>query len=132
MKNFIKIIFLVGLVLLPLCMPSWSIARADDRQTNDGRFSPHYYTVRNILRNHGSLVPPAVPGSTSLLGTKTISMAQVELKSDVAFENGVYEFQARLESTRHLVRLRKQSGKWRMDVYDETGARLTARYTLHR
>jgi hypothetical protein len=96
------------------------------------RYSPHYYTVRNILRNHRYLKPSTPPMASALLPAVRISLSDVELESDVVFRGGAYDFRARLAGTPREVRLRKRDGDWILEVRDEMEDRVLGTYVLER
>jgi hypothetical protein len=94
------------------------------------RFSPHYYTVRNIFRNHRRLAPASPPMGSGLLGGAPIPISEVSLESDVVFQGGVYEFHARLRDTVSKVRLRRKDGRWFLEVLDDFSDRILSGYVL--
>ena len=91
------------------------------------RFSPHYYTVRSILRNHRSLRPQS---STEALGSDVISVSEVDMQSDVIFQNGSYEFHAEIHGFDYKIDMRKSRGKWELVLRDEGNDRLIGKFVL--
>jgi len=94
------------------------------------RFSPHYYTVRNIIRNHRVLTPAGGGPGNSLMGGSSIPISEVEIDSDVIFQGGSYEFHARIQDAVSKVRLRKRDSRWILDIVDDFSDRVLATYVL--
>lgn len=96
------------------------------------RHSPHFYTVRNILRNHRSLQPASSSAGSALLPGTSISTSEAELESDVVFERGAYEFHLRLQDNVFKVKLRKTDGEWLLEIHDEFDGSVLGAYVLKR
>ena len=92
------------------------------------RYSPHYYTVRSILRNHRSLRPQG--SSEGALGSDAISVSEVDMQSDVIFQNGSYEFHAEIHGFDYKIDMRKSRGKWQLELRDEGNDRLVGSFVL--
>lgn len=94
------------------------------------RHSPHYYTVRNILRNHRSLQPASAARGN--LPSTSVSTSEVDLESDVVFEGGSYHFHMRMQDSVFKVQLRKTGGEWVLEIRDERDDSVLGAYVLKR
>ena len=94
------------------------------------RFSPNYYTVRNIFRTHRRLTPAPPPMASGFVAGPSIPIGEVELDSDVVFRGGVYEFHARIQDAVAKVHLHRRDGRWILDVIDDFNDWVLALYVL--
>ncbi len=103
-----------------------------DGSKNNSRYSPHYYTVKSVLRNHRYLKRRSSAMMHTLVQGKRIPMSEIRVDGDVSFHRGTYEFHASIRGDGRLARLRKVRGKWLLKLYDRTGRSIVATYSLER
>jgi hypothetical protein len=127
----------LGILLLAAMAPGQARAQSQDPsedaafdRSDAQRYSPHFYTVRNIFRNHRKLTPAGAGLGNGLIGGRSIPIASVELESDVAFQDGVYEFHARIQDAVSKARLRRREGHWFLELIDDFNGAVLATYVL--
>jgi hypothetical protein len=133
MKRILNII-LLGWLLSGAAQAQYYQSSGEDAAEAYGarRFSPHYYTVRNIFRNHRFLQRAGGGAGQSLLPSGRVPLSAVEIDSDVVFRSGTYEFHARIQGVGHEVHLRKRDGRWVLEVRDDYSDAVLAVYKLDR